>query len=57
LLAGLGRGISLILKTVPAASCSPAQRPDELEEIFGKKEALWVPELHRTLMALCSLGS
>ncbi len=32
-------------------------KPDELQEMFGKKEALWVPDLHRSLTALRSLGS
>ena len=29
-------------------------KPDEQQEIFGKKEAFWVPDLHRTLSHLRS---
>ena len=32
-------------------------KPDEQQEIFGNKEALWDPELHPTLTALRSLCS
>ena len=32
-------------------------KPDEQQEMFGKKEALWVPDLHRSLTALRSLCS
>jgi hypothetical protein len=27
---------------------------DEQQEMFGRKEAFWVPDLHRTLSHLCS---
>jgi hypothetical protein len=30
---------------------------DEQQEMFWKKKALWVPDLHRSLAALRSLGS
>ena len=29
-------------------------QPDEQQEMFGKKEAFWVPDLHRTLSHLRS---
>jgi hypothetical protein len=29
-------------------------KPDEQQEMFGKKKALCVPDLHRTLSHLCS---
>jgi hypothetical protein len=37
---------------IQASQSRAGKQPDEHQEIFGKKEAFWVPDLHRTFVAL-----